>query len=576
MTSDAATRVSNSATTLFVGIAAFLAFAYWESVSGMFQLWQLSTHQHGLLVVPISLFLIFRLRAETDPIALRPSLAGGLLVAALVCAWILARLIGVQAVEQFSVLALLPATFVAIGGLGVARLLLFPLLFVLLAFPFGDVLVPGLMAVTADISFVLLQLSGIPVLRDGQYMSLPGGEFVVAEVCSGVRYLMSGVLVSLLYAYLTYPSHFKRWVFVSVAVVLLVFGNGLRAYLVMAIASASNMRYLAGEDHIYFGWVLFGLLIVAIMWLGGRFADEPGDVPSPARAATEPESRGRAGLATLGTLALIMLVVTLNPLSSEKLGFVKLVLGLLGIVVAVVVAIRYGAGQGGTRDPAADSRFLRSHAGVLRSAGSATAIVVLLLSGPILTSLLESSASDTVVAPDTGLITHCTGRTAWDFDWSPRMKKPDYEQALSLSCSERQVGVFVAAYSRPVQGHELVSNSNRIIPSEYRHRGRSNSDVEVTSPGADTWNIRETVLESSGSGTLVWYWYGIGDATTTSKAVAKLMQLRELVRGEPAGGHVVVLAVGTDGQDLIGARELLERLAVQLRSADMKTMGTAT
>ena len=49
--------------------------------------------------------------------------------------------------------------------------------------------------------------------------------------------------------------------------------NGLRAFIVMAVASATDMRVLAGKDHVIFGWALFLLVMIALYFVAERFSD---------------------------------------------------------------------------------------------------------------------------------------------------------------------------------------------------------------------------------------------------------------------------------------------------------------
>ncbi len=237
-------------------------------------LWQTSDHRHGLLVIPISVFLIWRLRYQLVDLPVAPDARGLLLVVPLAMAWLVARLAGIQVVEHVAVLTMIPAAVGTLTGPRIVNKLLFPFGFLVLATPLGESLVPYLMVITADVSTGLLKLSGVPVLRNGQYISLPGGEFVVADVCAGLAYLVSGVMISLLYGYLTYTSVRKRVVLVAVAAITLVVANGVRAYIVMAVASATRMQILGGRDHVYFGWLMFGVVMMVIMWVGARYADD--------------------------------------------------------------------------------------------------------------------------------------------------------------------------------------------------------------------------------------------------------------------------------------------------------------
>jgi hypothetical protein len=41
----------------------------------------------------------------------------------------------------------------------------------------------------------------------------------------------------------------------------------------MFVGSSTNMHWLAGSDHIFFGWVLFLAAMVFMYWLAERFSD---------------------------------------------------------------------------------------------------------------------------------------------------------------------------------------------------------------------------------------------------------------------------------------------------------------
>ena len=113
--------------------------------------------------------------------------------------------------------------------------LAFPLLFLLFAVPFGEVFIAPLIEFTADFTVAAVQLTGIPVLRNGTRFDLPTGSWSVVEACSGVRYLISSVTLGCLYAYLTYRSTTRRALFVALSIVVPIIANGLRAYMIVMI-----------------------------------------------------------------------------------------------------------------------------------------------------------------------------------------------------------------------------------------------------------------------------------------------------------------------------------------------------
>ena len=169
----------------------------------------------------------------------------------------------------------------AILGHQLARALAFPLLFLFLAVPMGEALVLPMMEFTATTTVWLIQQTGIPVYREGLYFTLPSGNWSVVEACSGVRYIIASVTLGLLYAYLTYRSFLRRALFVLAAIIVPVFANTARAYIIVMLGHLSDMQVATGVDHLIYGWVFFGLVMFTLFWLGSLFReDQPGAAPA--------------------------------------------------------------------------------------------------------------------------------------------------------------------------------------------------------------------------------------------------------------------------------------------------------
>jgi exosortase A len=284
-----------------------LAWSYRETLLSIGGKWFSDmTYSHGALVIPISLWLIFRRRDAVAAVDWAPSWwgAGALLLASV--AWLVARAAGVLVVEQLAVCAMISSVVLAVLGWQAYRQLAFPLGFLVFAVPFGRGLVPGLMQVTADITVVALKWTGVPVFRNGMLLSIPSGDFEVARACSGLNYLMTGVVLGSLYAWLTYTGWRKRLAFVAASIAVLIVANGVRAYLTVAVAHWSGMRYGTGYDHIVFGRILFLAVILAVFWIGQRWRDRPdaGALPLPAMPSSEPAPR----LANLVVAACVLLI----------------------------------------------------------------------------------------------------------------------------------------------------------------------------------------------------------------------------------------------------------------------------
>jgi exosortase/archaeosortase family protein len=139
--------------------------------------------------------------------------------------------------------------------------------------PVGEFLIPQLQELTADITVWALKLTGIPVFRDGLYIAVPGGLFEVAVACSGIRYLIASFTLGTLFAYLNYTSLKKRSIFVLFSIFLPLLANGIRAFGIVIIAYSSDMKYATGVDHLVYGWLFFGVVILIMFSIGGMFSD---------------------------------------------------------------------------------------------------------------------------------------------------------------------------------------------------------------------------------------------------------------------------------------------------------------
>jgi EpsI family protein len=72
--------------------------------------------------------------------------------------------------------------------------------------------------------------------------------------------------------------NFRSWrlriTFFVAAILLALVGNWARAWLVVMIGHLSEMRYGTGDDHVWYGWVFFGLVMGGLFWMGGRWKED--------------------------------------------------------------------------------------------------------------------------------------------------------------------------------------------------------------------------------------------------------------------------------------------------------------
>lgn len=273
---------------LTAGMLLALGAIFWPTLASMVAIWERSeTFAHGYLIFPISAWLIWRMRGTLARIPPRTDGRGLLALALAGAAWLLADAGSVNVVAQYAFVAMLISTVWTLLGAAFVRAAFFPLIFLFFAVPVGEFLIQPLMGVTADFTVAMLQLTGIPVYREGMFFSIPSGDWSVVEGCSGLRYLIASVTLGVLYAYLTFRSWKRRLLFSLAAVVVPVFANSGRAFMIVMIAHLSDMKLALGVDHYIYGWVFFGFVMLLLFWIGSfwREDDRPQTVVAPAVAA---------------------------------------------------------------------------------------------------------------------------------------------------------------------------------------------------------------------------------------------------------------------------------------------------
>lgn len=289
---------------------------FFASIESAVAIWIRSeTFAHCFIILPICIYLIRLKWPQLNNAQLKPSLLPLIFLLPTLAIWLFGSMAQVLVIEQAATFALLPLIIWIVMGNQVARILLFVFLFWMFSVPVGEFLVPQLQELTADITVWSLQMTGIPVYREGLYIAIPGGLFEVAVACSGIRYLIASFTLGTLFAYLNFNGFKKRLIFILFSIVLPLLANGIRAYGIVIIAHLSDMKYATGVDHLVYGWLFFGVVIFIMFTIGGRWAD-----PAP-KAVAQINPNGPAMQTSQLVKPLVILTLLLGSAFAYKLAF---------------------------------------------------------------------------------------------------------------------------------------------------------------------------------------------------------------------------------------------------------------
>jgi len=173
----------------------------------------------------------------------------------------------------FPVLGLVTAyigAFAFCFGKDVLKSASFPLsmlfLIVPLPTPVIEAIVVALQKSSADVAEALFRLIGVPVLRNGFQLALPGIDIEITEQCSGVRSALSLVLLSLVAGHLLLRSGWEKVCFTLITVPIVLFKNAVRIVAISMLGVYVDRRFFYGTLHRH-GGLPFSLISLAIMGL---------------------------------------------------------------------------------------------------------------------------------------------------------------------------------------------------------------------------------------------------------------------------------------------------------------------
>jgi exosortase A len=469
--------------------AALLTFAtitgilvgYHETTGSVISIWMRSeTFAHGFLIFPFSAYLIWGQRKHLSKAFSQPSPLALLVLASLGFSWLLATLASVQVFKQFLLIAMIPAAVWAILGRRMVWALAFPLAYLVLAVPFGEALIPPLIDFTADFTVKALQLTGIPVYREGSFFSIPSGNWSVVEACSGIRYLIASFTLGTLYAYLTYHSLKRRLIFIVLSLIVPIVANGIRAYMIVMTGHLSDMQLAVGVDHLIYGWVFFGFVMLLLFWIGSFWREDDNTYANDSAGPTTETETGRHANRTI-------------PLKSTVFA--------AGAVLAVAFIWPIYAG----------------HLERASSPGTETGIDI-----PDIAGKWQISSSQTS-------------------DWKPEYVGATAQLLQNYQKDGTSVDLYISYYRNQKQGSELINSQNILVSEAEPGWHNIRQETRSIALGSRQEVINQGELRSSSTRLLIWRWYWLGGESTANPYLAKFILARNklLQRGDD-GAEIII------------------------------------
>ncbi|WP_334013448.1 exosortase [Alteromonas sp. S167] len=247
--------------TLLISLAPIM-WAFESTLASLHDLWTKNneTYSHGYILI---LFVCYALHAERHWASLSPSkmaipigfLMGG--------AWVAGNAVQILLLQQMVVPLIVATLMLAFVGLKNVFKVWLPLLGLYLAIPVMDVFISPLQNLTTYAVSIAVRGAGITAYIENFDIQLPFGTLRVAGGCAGLNYILAGLSIGLFYSYLNLVRARDKLLAVFLIIFLALVGNWIRVFALVMIAYNSEMQSSLVNDHGFFGWVIFAVLVVS-------------------------------------------------------------------------------------------------------------------------------------------------------------------------------------------------------------------------------------------------------------------------------------------------------------------------
>ena len=228
-------------------------------------------YSHGFFVVPLALYFAWERREAFASAPARPGLGGLVIIAGSLLVWAAGTLGAELFLTRVSMVGVIGGAIWFVWGPRHARIMAFPVLFLLLMIPlpaiiFNQLAFP-LQLLASQVGEGAITAAGVPVLREGNVLHLPARTLEVAEACSGIRSLVSLLMLAVVLGYFTEPRTPGRVVLALAAIPIAILANAARVAGTGLAAEWIGPAAAEGFFHTFSGWLVFvvafaGLLLV--------------------------------------------------------------------------------------------------------------------------------------------------------------------------------------------------------------------------------------------------------------------------------------------------------------------------
>ncbi|HUM04207.1 MAG TPA: VPLPA-CTERM-specific exosortase XrtD [Terriglobales bacterium] len=243
-------------------LLALIGYLYAPILGRLVVQWQHDPNfQHGFLVPAFSIFVIWQNRRKLKDYGSSPSWAGLFIIVGALIILALGDLGADLFLSRVSLIFLLAGLIILFRGWDFFRAVLFPWAVLFLMIPIPNLVLQN---VTIPLQFLasrlatgLLREIGVPVLREGNVITIASMKLEVVVACSGIRSLLSLVTLAVIYGYLLERRNWVRVALAFSALPIAVVANGFRIFGTGVMGQHWGPERAEGFFHSFSGLLVF-------------------------------------------------------------------------------------------------------------------------------------------------------------------------------------------------------------------------------------------------------------------------------------------------------------------------------
>ena len=261
----------------FISLAALFSLVlviYIPIFIWMFERWTEADtyYSHGFLVPIISIFLIWLKRKELNQLDIKPSNKGLLLFIPGIFIYLISSLFGIYFSAAFALLLLFSGLILLFLGREFLKKLFFPLLFLGFMLPFPSITISNisfrLKILASQIAVFLINLFGLPAIREGSVIKTHHSYLIVENSCSGIRSLIALIALGSLMSYFSPLSKIKKVILFLSSIPIAILSNVIRIASLAFVSEIYGVKAAVGTFHDIMGIMVFVFSFLGLILVG--------------------------------------------------------------------------------------------------------------------------------------------------------------------------------------------------------------------------------------------------------------------------------------------------------------------